>query len=47
MLDQLVDLVRGGKPDLLLMRRRSRRKLKRLIQATAHYIETGDQFGRR
>jgi hypothetical protein len=47
MLDQLVDMVRGGKPDLLLMSRRSRRKLKSLLQASAHYVETGDQFGRR
>ncbi len=47
MLDQLIDLVRGGKPDLLLMSRRSRRKLKSLLQASAHYVETGDQFGRR
>jgi hypothetical protein len=47
MLDQLLDLVRGGKPDLLLMSRRSRRKLKSLLQASAHYVESGDQFGRR
>jgi hypothetical protein len=47
MLDQLIDLVRGGKPDLLLLSRRSRRKLKSLLQASAHYVETGDQFGRR
>ncbi len=47
LLDQLVDLVRGGKPDLLLMSRRSRRKLKSLLQASAHYVETGDEFGRR
>jgi hypothetical protein len=46
LLDQMLDLVRGGKPDMLLMSRRSRRKLKALIQASAHYIETGDQFGR-
>lgn len=47
MLDQLLDLVRGGKPDLLLMSRRTRRKLKSLMQASTHYIESGDQFGRR
>ena len=47
MLDQLIDLVRGGKPDLLLTSRRTRRKLKSLLQASAHYLETGDQFGRR
>ena len=47
LLDQLIDLVRGGKPDLLLMSRRTRRKLKSLMQASTHYIESGDQFGRR
>ena len=47
LLDQLVDLVRGGKPDLLLMSRRSRRKLKSLLQASQHYVESGDEFGRR
>src|SRR5262245_29747284 len=47
LLDQLIDLVRGGKPDLLLMSRRTRRKLKALLQASTHYVETGDQFGRR
>ncbi len=46
LLDQMLDLVRGGKPDILLMSRRSRRKLKALLQASAHYVETGDQFGR-
>jgi hypothetical protein len=46
LLDQMLDLVRGGKPDLLLMSRRSRRKLKALLQASAHYVESGDQFGR-
>ena len=47
MLDELIDLVRGGKPDLLLMSRRTRRKLKGLLQASAHYVESADQFGRR
>ena len=46
LLDQMLDLVRGGKPDLLLMSRRSRRKLKALLQASAHYVETGEQLGR-
>ncbi len=46
LLDQMLDLVRGGKPDILLMSRRSRRKLKALLQASSHYVETGDQFGR-
>jgi hypothetical protein len=32
-LDQLIDAVKGGKPDLLLMSRRSRRKINTLIRA--------------
>jgi hypothetical protein len=32
-LDELVDAVRGGKPDMLLMSRRSRRKLNALVRA--------------
>jgi len=31
-IDQLIDLVRGGKPDLLLMSRRSRRKIQNLAR---------------
>jgi HK97 family phage major capsid protein len=46
LVDQLMDLVKGGKPDILLMSKRSRRKLKSLLQASAHYVESGDQFGR-
>jgi hypothetical protein len=47
LMDQLVDLVKGGKPDLLLMSKRSRRKLKSLLVASTHYVESGsDQFGR-
>jgi HK97 family phage major capsid protein len=47
MLDQLIDLVKGGKPDLLMMSKRTRRKLKSLLVASAHYVEQGsDQFGR-
>jgi len=47
LLDQLIDLVKGGKPDLLLMSRRTRRKLKSLLTASAHYVETGESsFGR-
>jgi hypothetical protein len=47
LLDQLIDLVKGGKPDLLLMSKRTRRKLKSLLAASAHYVESGsDQFGR-
>lgn len=33
MLDELCDAVRGGKPDLLLMSRRSRRKIANLVRA--------------
>jgi hypothetical protein len=46
LLDQMLDLVRGGKPDLLLMSRRTRRKLKALLQASTHYVESGESFGR-
>src|SRR5436190_7639618 len=47
MLDQLVDLVKGGKPDILLMSKRTRRRLKALLVASAHYVEQGsDNFGR-
>ena len=47
LLDELIDLVKGGKPDLLLMSKRTRRKLKSLLQTSAHYVESGtDQFGR-
>jgi len=33
-LDELIDAIKGGKPDLLLMSRRSRRKLNALIRAS-------------
>lgn len=47
LLDQLIDLVKGGKPDMLLMSKRTRRKLKSLLQVSAHYIERGESaFGR-
>jgi hypothetical protein len=39
-LDKLIDLVRGGKPAMLLMSRRSRRKLQSLIRATGNILET-------
>lgn len=39
-LDSLIDLVRGGKPDMLLMSRRSRRKLQNLIRASGAVFET-------
>jgi len=47
LVDELIDLVKGGKPDLLLMSKRTRRKLKSLLVASAHYVESGlDGFGR-
>jgi hypothetical protein len=45
--DQLVDKVLGGKPDLLLTTRKQRRALKGLLAASAHYVERGEtSFGR-
>ena len=41
-LDQLIDLAKGGKPDVLLMSKRTRRKLKSLLTASAHYVESGE-----
>lgn len=40
MLDQLIDAVKGGKPDLLLMSRRSRRKINALVRASGGMMET-------
>ena len=45
-LDELVDKVRGGKPDLLLMSRRSRRSLNILARTSGSFLEADrDQFG--
>lgn len=41
MLDQLIDAVKGGKPDLLLMSRRSRRKINALARAAGSNLEVG------
>jgi len=41
MLDQLIDAVKGGKPSLLLMSRRSRRKLAALARAAGNNLEVG------
>ena len=41
-LDKLVDLVRGGKPAMLLMSRRSRRKLQALARAAGSNLEVGE-----
>ena len=47
MLDQLIDAVKGGKPDLLLMSRRSRRKINALVRAAGSgMLETDrDKWG--
>jgi hypothetical protein len=46
MLDHLIDTVRGGKPDLLLMSRRSRRKINALVRAANGMMETDrDRWG--
>lgn len=39
-LDELIDAVKGGKPDLLLMSRRSRRKLNALVRADSGMMNT-------
>lgn len=45
-LDELIDRIRGGKPDLLLMSRRSRRSLNELARSTSGFLETDrDAFG--
>lgn len=45
-LDELIDAVKGGKPDVLLMSRRSRRKINVLVRAAGGMIETDrDRWG--
>jgi len=45
-LDELVDTVKGGKPDLLLMSRRSRRIINKLARTAGSFLETDrDEFG--
>ena len=45
-LDELIDAVKGGKPDMLLMSRRSRRKINALVRAAGGMTETDrDQWG--
>ena len=41
-LDELIDAIKGGKPDLLLMSRRSRRKLQSLARAAGSNLEVGE-----
>jgi len=40
-LDELIDAVKGGKPSLLLMSRRSRRKIAALARASGNNLEVG------
>jgi hypothetical protein len=45
-LDELVDAVKGGKPDMLLMSRRSRRKINALVRTAGGMTETDqDKWG--
>jgi len=45
-LDELIDLVKGGKPELLLMSRRSRRILNKLARTSGSFLEAErDEFG--
>ncbi len=45
-LDELIDAVKGGKPDMLLMSRRSRRKLNALVRTAGGMIQTEqDKWG--
>jgi hypothetical protein len=45
-LDELIDAVKGGKPDILLMSRRSRRKINALVRAAGGMTETDrDRWG--
>jgi HK97 family phage major capsid protein len=45
-LDELVDTVKGGKPDLFLMSRRSRRILNKLARTSGTFLEADrDEFG--
>jgi hypothetical protein len=46
-LDQLVDQVKGGPPDILLMSKRSRRKINALARSSGTFLDTDrDAFGR-
>ncbi len=45
-LDELVDTVKGGKPDILLMSRRSRRIVNKLARTSGSFLEADrDEFG--
>ena len=46
MLDELIDAVKGGKPSMLLMSRRSRRKINALVRTAGGMMETDrDKWG--
>ncbi len=46
MLDELIDAIKGGKPDILLMSRRSRRKMNALVRASGGMMDTDrDSWG--
>ncbi len=48
LMDQMIDLVKPGKPDALFVSRRTRRKLSSLRRASGNLLETGlDDFGKR
>lgn len=47
MIDQLIDMVKPGKPDVIMMSRRTRRKMKALWRATGSSFEQMDAFGQR
>ena len=45
-LDELIDAVKGGKPNMLLMSRRSRRKINALVRASGGMVDNDrDQWG--
>ncbi|MEE8369642.1 MAG: phage major capsid protein [Dehalococcoidia bacterium] len=45
-LDELIDTVKGGKPDLLLLSRRSRRSMNKLARTSGSFLEADrDEFG--
>ncbi len=47
-MDEMIDTIKAGRPDLLLMSKRSRRKLSALRRASGNLLETdADAFGRR
>jgi len=46
MLDELIDAVKGGKPGMLIMSRRSRRKINALVRASGGIVDNDrDQWG--